>query len=76
MIKYEVFSAVFEDTEYGEYKSYGILARVIDGESEMLVDTLPDVSTDCELVKSLCEYCNNRKIPPFMIGGMVEDFLE
>ena len=75
MIIYEVFSAVFEDAEYGKYESYGILAKGVEEGRAVLVDSLSDISTDEALVRSLCSYCNERKIPPFMIGGVIEDFI-
>ena len=75
MIVYEIFSGVFSSVECGDYKSFGLIARWIDEGREFIVDSILDISTDEELVKSLCAYCNDRKIPPFSIGGIVEDFI-
>ena len=75
MIIYEVFSAIFEDEDYGEYKSYGIQAKGVEEDREVLVDSLSDISTDESLVKALCGYCNDRRVPPFMMCGVIEDFI-
>lgn len=75
VIIYEVISAVLSDEDYGEYKTYGIVAKGVEEGREILVDSLSDISTDESLVKSLCTYCNERKVPPFMMCGVIEDFI-
>ena len=75
MIIYEVFSTVCEDVECGKYETFGILAKGIEEGKEIVVDSLSDISTDESLVKALCGYCNDRRVPPFMMCGVIEDFI-
>ena len=75
MIIYKTISGSFYDEEIGKYESFGILANKIVKGEEILIDSLVDISTDEGLVDRICSYCNERRISPFLVLGVVEDFI-
>ncbi len=75
MITYSLIESEEKNCEIGGYTAYGLEAQLASGTESTRIDSLSDISTDRSLVEGLVNYCNEKKVAPFSLMDVVDEWI-